>query len=160
MQNVTPCLWFDDQAEEAANFYVSIFRDAKLGEVNRYAASAEEVSNKPAGSVLTVEFEVEGQKFIALNGGPIFKFTEAISFMIKRETQEELDELSSKLSAGGEIQPCGWVVDKFGVAWQIIPSVLEKMMHDKDSERYERVTAALMEMKQIDIGLLQKAYMG
>ena len=160
MSNVTPCLWFDSQAEEAANFYCSTFRDGKVGEINRYPEAAVEVSGKPAGSVLTVEFEIEGQKFIALNGGPVFKFTEAISFMIKRETQEELDELSNKLAAGGEIQNCGWVVDKFGVAWQIVPSVLEKMMHDKDPERYERVNEVLMDMKQIDIDKLQKAYMG
>ena len=121
MQKITPCLWFDDKAEEAAKFYVSIFKNSKLGKITRYGEAGAEVSGRPKGSVMTVTFETRGQEFMALNGGPHFKFTEAISFLVNCETQEEIDEMWEKLSAGGEKGQCGWLKDKYGLSWQIVP---------------------------------------
>ncbi|MFA6973868.1 MAG: VOC family protein [Parcubacteria group bacterium] len=159
-QKITPNLWFDSQAEEAANFYVSIFKNAKIGSVARYPKAAEEVSGKKAGSVMTVAFEIEGQQFVAMNGGPTFKLSEAVSFVISCEDQAEVDYYWEKLTAGGDPQAqiCGWLKDKFGLSWQVVPTVLEEMMQDKNPEKSERVMAALLEMKKIDIAVLRAAY--
>jgi predicted 3-demethylubiquinone-9 3-methyltransferase (glyoxalase superfamily) len=154
MQKITPFLWFEDKAEEAANFYVSIFRNSKVGRVTRYGEGAPE----PKGKVMSVTFELDGQEFYALNGGPIFKFTPAISFFVNCETQQEVDDLWGKLSAGGEESKCGWLKDKYGLSWQIIPSVLGKMLQDKDSEKARRVMNAMLQMGKIDISRLQQAY--
>ena len=138
MQKITPFLWFDHEAEEAAKFYTSIFKNSKIGRILRYGEEAAKVSStgQPAGSVLTVGFEVEGQKFVALNGGPLFKFNESISFVVNYETQQEVDYFWEKLTAdGGEESQCGWLKDKFGVSWQVVPTVLIEMLHDKDSEK-------------------------
>lgn len=158
MQKITPCLWFDDKAEEAVNFYVSIFKNSKVGEVMRYDEASSRVSGRPAGSVLTVNFQIEGQDFIALNGGPVFKFTPAISFLVSCETQEEVDELWGKLSAVPEAEQCGWLQDKYGVSWQIVPTVLDEMLRDPDPEKAQRVMKAMLEMKKIDLNGLKQAY--
>jgi len=158
MQQITPCLWFDDQAEEAVNFYVSIFKDSKVGRIARYGEAAAEVSGRPKGTVMTVEFQLEGQEFLALNGGPIFKFTEAISFIVNCETQEKIDEMWEKLSKGGEKGQCGWLKDKYGLSWQIVPPVLSEMLQDKDAEKTERVMKAMLQMKKLDIKTLKQAY--
>lgn len=158
MQKITPFLWFDDDAEEAAKFYTSVFKNAKIVAVTRYDEAGAKASGKPVGSAMTVAFEIEGQPFTALNGGPVFKFTEAISFVIACETQGEIDELWEKLSAHPESEQCGWLKDKFGLSWQIVPSVLGKMLGDKDPEKAGRVMQVMMQMKKIDIGTLQKAY--
>ncbi len=158
MQKITPFLWFDDQAEEAVKFYTSVFKNSKIGRILRYSEEAAKASGRPAGSVLTVEFEMEGQKFVALNGGPLFKFNESISFVVNCETQEEVDDFWEKLTAdGGQESQCGWLKDKFGVSWQVTPSVLIDMLHDKDSKKSERVTAAMLQMKKIDINKLKEA---
>jgi predicted 3-demethylubiquinone-9 3-methyltransferase (glyoxalase superfamily) len=154
MQKITPFLWFEDKAEEAANFYVSIFRNSKVGRVTRYGEGAP----GPKGKVMSVTFELDGQEFYALNGGPIFKFTPAISFFVNCETQQEVDDLWGKLSAGGEESKCGWLKDKYGLSWQIIPAVLGKMLQDKDSEKARRVMNAMLQMGKIDISRLQQAY--
>jgi predicted 3-demethylubiquinone-9 3-methyltransferase (glyoxalase superfamily) len=151
MQRITPFLWFDGQAEEAMHFYVSIFRNSKVGSVNRAG---------PSGPVITVSFQLEGQEFMALNGGPKYKFTEAISLFVSCETQQEVDELWGKLTAGGEEQPCGWLKDKYGLSWQIIPTALGRMLGDKDPARAQRAMQAMLQMKKIDIGLLQRAVDG
>ncbi|HZA07401.1 MAG TPA: VOC family protein [Nitrososphaeraceae archaeon] len=159
MQKITPHLWFEDNAEEAAKFYTSIFRNSKIIDITHYRESAAEVSGRPKGTVMTVRFEVEGQQFMALNGGPIFKFSPAISFVVSCETQEDIDNLWEKLSeGGGEIQQCGWLKDKYGISWQIVPSVLGEMMQDKETEKSERVIKALLQMKKIEIEGLRKAY--
>jgi len=158
MQQITPCLWFDDQAEEAVNFYVSIFKDSKVGRIARYGEAGAEVSGRPKGTVMTVEFQLEGQEFLALNGGPIFKFTEAISFIVNCETQEKIDEMWEKLSKGGEKWQCGWLKDKYGLSWQIVPPVLSEMLQDKDAEKTERVMKAMLQMKKLDIKTLKQAY--
>ena len=159
MQKITPFLWFDDQAEEAAKFYTSIFKNSKVGKITRYGESAEKAARRPAGSVMTVEFELEGQKFTALNGGPVFKFNESISFVVNCDTQEEVDYFWEKLSAdGGQESQCGWLKDKFGVSWQIVPTVLIEMLQDKDSEKSERVMKAMLQMQKIDIKTLKEAY--
>ena len=159
MQKVTPHLWFEDNVEEAAKFYTSIFKNSKIIDITHYGESAAEVSGRPKGTVMTVRFELEGQQFMALNGGPIFKFSPAISFLISCETQEEVDNLWEKLSeGGGEKEQCGWLKDKFGVSWQIVPNVLGEMLQDKDTEKSERVIKALLQMKKIDIQGLRKAY--
>lgn len=150
MQKITPFLWFDDQAEEAGNFYVSIFKKSKIGNVTRYGEADSEVSGRPKGSVMTVTFQLDGQEFIALNGGPVFKFTEAISFLVNCETQEEVDGLWEKLSEGGNEIECGWLKDKYGVTWQIVPTVLDKLFNDPDPEKSQRVMKALLKMKKID----------
>ncbi len=162
MQNITPCLWFDDKAEEAAKFYASIFKNSKIGDVIHYGKEGYEIHGREEGSVLTVEFEIEGQKFVALNGGPIFKFNEAISFQVHCETQEEVDYYWEKLSEGGDekAQQCGWLKDKYGVSWQIVPIVLIKMLKDKDTKKSERVMKVMLQMHKLDINLLVQAYEG
>jgi len=158
MQKITPFLWFDDQAEEAAKFYTSVFKNSKIGRILRYSEEAAKASGRPAGSVLTVEFEIEGQRFTALNGGPQFKFNESVSFVVHCETQQEVDYFWGKLTAdGGQESACGWLKDKFGVSWQVTPTVLIDMLHDKDSKKSERVTAAMLQMKKIDINKLKEA---
>jgi predicted 3-demethylubiquinone-9 3-methyltransferase (glyoxalase superfamily) len=154
MQKITTNLWFDTEAEEAANFYTSIFDDSRVVRVMRYG----EAGPRPAGMVLTVTFELEGQEFTALNGGPEFKFTEAISLLVNCESQEEVDELWARLSAGGEEGPCGWLKDKFGLSWQIVPTVLDEMLQDEDADRANRVMEAMLQMSKIDIAALEKAY--
>jgi predicted 3-demethylubiquinone-9 3-methyltransferase (glyoxalase superfamily) len=154
VQKITPNLWFDTEAEEAANFYTSIFKDSKVVRVTRYG----EAGPRPAGMVMTVTFQLEGQEFTALNGGPEFKFNEAISLLVNCETQEEVDELWDKLSDGGEKGPCGWLKDKFGVSWQIVPTVLDEMLQDEDADRANRVMKAMLQMTKIDIEALEKAY--
>ena len=160
MQKITPCLWFDNQAEEAANFYTSIFKNSKTVNVTRYGEAGAEVSGRSKGTVMTVTFELEGQEFIALNGGPQFKLTEAISFSVDCKTQEEVDELWEKLSEGGEDGPCGWLKDKFGLSWQINPTVLGEMLSDPNPAKSEQVMRAMLKMKKIDIASLQQAYEG
>ena len=159
-QKITPFLWFDDKAEAAAKFYTSIFKNSKIGKTTRYDEEAGEATGRPAGSVMTVEFELEGHQFVGLNGGPMFKFSEAISFVVNCETQEEVDCFWSKLSAGGEESRCGWLKDKFGLSWQIVPTVLIEMLADKDAVKAKRVTHAMLQMDKIDIPKLQKAYDG
>jgi len=134
MQKITPHLWFEDNAEEAAKFYTSIFRNSRITDITHYGESAAEVSGRPKGSVMTITFELEGQQFTALNGGPIFKFSPAISFLVSCETQQEVDSLWEKLSGGGQVEQCGWLKDKFGVSWQIVPNILGEMIHDKDAK--------------------------
>jgi predicted 3-demethylubiquinone-9 3-methyltransferase (glyoxalase superfamily) len=160
MQKISPCLWFDDKAEEAAKFYVSIFKDSKIGDVTRYGKEGYEIHGREEGTVMTVDFEIEGQKFLALNGGPMFKFNEAISFQIYCETQEEVDYYWEKLSQGGDekAQQCGWLKDKYGVSWQIVPIILVKMLQNKDSKKSQRVMKALLQMRKLDIKTLIKAY--
>jgi predicted 3-demethylubiquinone-9 3-methyltransferase (glyoxalase superfamily) len=161
MQKITPFLWFKDNAEEAAKFYTSIFKNSKIGRILRYSEEVAKVSQsgQPAGSVLTIEFEIEGQKFVALNGGPEFKFNESISFVVNCETQKEVDYFWEKLTAdGGEESQCGWLRDKFGVSWQVTPTVLIDMLHDKDSEKAQRAMKAMLQMQKIDIEKLEAAY--
>ena len=156
MQKITPFLWFDDQAEEAMNFYVSIFKNSKVGGVTRYG----DAGPGPKGSVMTASFELEGQQFTALNGGPHFRFTEAISFVVSCKTQEEVDELWERLSEEGEIQQCGWLKDKFGLSWQITPVALMELISDPDPEKSRRVTEAMLQMTKIDIAKLRQAHEG
>jgi len=158
MQKITPFLWFDTQAEEAVNFYTAIFKNSKIGKVARYDDAGARVSGRPKGTVMTVAFQLEGQEFIALNGGPVFQFTEAISFVVHCQTQEELDELWEKLCAGGRPVQCGWLKDKYGVSWQIVPTVLGQLMQAKDAGKSKRVMEALLQMTKIDIRQLQQAY--
>jgi predicted 3-demethylubiquinone-9 3-methyltransferase (glyoxalase superfamily) len=158
MQAITPCLWFDDNAEEAVKFYVSIFKNSRLGRIARYGEAGAKVSGRPKGSVMTVTFRLAGQEFMALNGGPLFKFTEAVSFIVNCKTQKEVDRLWEKLSAGGEKGPCGWLKDKYGLSWQIVPTAVEKMLQDKNAEKSERVMAALLQMTKLDIAGLKQAY--
>lgn len=156
MQKITPFLWFDGKAEEAANFYVSIFKNSKIGTVARYA----DAGPGPKGSVMIVEFQLDGQKFTALNGGPQYTFTPAISFFVGCETQAEVDELWDKLSAGGNEVQCGWLRDKYGISWQIIPNALMELMRDKDPVKTQRVFKAMLQMTKIDIEGLRRAYRG
>jgi predicted 3-demethylubiquinone-9 3-methyltransferase (glyoxalase superfamily) len=160
MQKIIPCLWFDDKAEEAAKFYASIFKNSKIGDVSRYGKEGYEFHGKEDGTVMTVDFEIEGQKYVALNGGPIFKFNEAISFQVHCETQKEVDYYWEKLSEGGDekAQQCGWLKDKYGVSWQIVPVVLTKMLQDKDAKKSQRVMKALLQMRKLDIHTLTQAY--
>ena len=161
VQKITPFLWFDGQAEDAVKFYTSIFKGSKIGRILRYGEETAKVSEsgQPVGSVLTIEFEIEGQKFVALNGGPPFQFNESISFVVNCETQQEVDYFWEKLTAdGGEESQCGWLKDKFGVSWQITPTILIDMLHDKDSEKSERVMKAMLQMQKIDIKKLKDAY--
>jgi len=160
MQKITPFLWFDNQAEEAANFYTAIFKNSKIVSVARYGDEAAKVSGMPKGTAMTVAFELDGQKFVALNGGPHFKFTEAISFVVDCQTQEEVDHYWERLSAGGDekAQQCGWLKDKFGLSWQIVPTVMVEMLQDKDPKKSGRVMQALLQMKKLDIKTLQRAY--
>jgi predicted 3-demethylubiquinone-9 3-methyltransferase (glyoxalase superfamily) len=159
---IRPNLWFDNEAEEAARFYTSVFKDGKLGDITRYPDAGQEVTGKPAGSVLTVEFEVNGQKFIALNGGPDFKFNEAVSFEIECADQAEVDYYWDKLSAGGDpaAQQCGWLKDKYGLSWQVVPAKLNDMIKDRDKEKSRRVFEAMLKMKKLDIAALERAYTG
>ena len=154
MKKITPFLWFDDEAEEAAAFYTSIFNGSSVDAITRYG----EVGPGPKGSVMTVVFQIEGQQFIALNGGPQFKFTEAISFVVDCETQQEIDELWASLSTGGKEAECGWLKDRYGLSWQIVPTVLGEMMNDKDPKKSQRVMKALLRMKKLDVAGLEKAY--
>jgi predicted 3-demethylubiquinone-9 3-methyltransferase (glyoxalase superfamily) len=160
MQRITPCLWFDDNAEEAVTFYTSVFKNSKITGVSRYGDAAARASGRPAGSVLTMMFVLDGQEFMALNGGPHFKFSPAISLVANCKTQAEIDELWSKLSAGGKIEQCGWLQDRFGVSWQVVPTVVAEMMQDKDPAKSERVMSAILQMKKLDIQALQHAYDG
>ncbi|MGA9307784.1 MAG: VOC family protein [Candidatus Sulfotelmatobacter sp.] len=156
MQKIRPFLWFDSNAEEAIEFYTSIFKNSKMGEIQRYG----DAGPGPKGSVMTVRFQLEGQEFMALNGGPYFKFTPAISFFVDCETQQEVDELWEKLSAGGGLMQCGWLTDKFGVSWQIIPKALGELLGDKDPQKSQRVLKAMMKMVKIDVEGLKRAYEG
>ena len=156
MQKITPFLWFDNQAEGAMNFYVSIFKNSKVLGVTRYG----DTGPGPKGTVMTAKFQLEGQEFIALNGGPHFKFTEAVSFVVNCESQEEVDYFWEKLSEGGAESQCGWLKDKYGLSWQIVPTVLVEMLQDKDPEKSQRVMKAMMEMVKIDIKKLKEAYDG
>jgi predicted 3-demethylubiquinone-9 3-methyltransferase (glyoxalase superfamily) len=151
---ISPCLWFDGQAEAAMTFYTSIFRKSRVGSITRYG----DEGPGPKGTAMSVTFELDGQEFIALNGGPMFTFSPAISFLVKCETQAEVDDLWEKLSAGGEKQRCGWLKDKFGVSWQIVPTVLGEMLQDKDAERSKRVMRAMLQMDRLDIQRLKLAY--
>jgi predicted 3-demethylubiquinone-9 3-methyltransferase (glyoxalase superfamily) len=162
VQKITPCLWFDDQAEEAVGFYTAIFRHSKIVKVARYGEAGHEVHGKPAGTVMIVAFELNGQAFTALNGGPMFKFNEAISFQVHCETQEEVDYYWEKLSAGGDdtAQQCGWLKDQYGVSWQVVPTVLPEMLSDPDAAKSGRAMEAMLHMKKIDIEALKRAYEG
>ena len=159
-QKITPCLWFDSDAEEAARLYVSVFRNARIGRISRYGVEGFENHGRPEGSVMTVEFEIAGQSFAALNGGPHFKFNEAISFQIPCETQEEIDHYWERLSAGGEVQQCGWLKDKFGVSWQVFPAALPEMLRDSDKAKAARAMRTMLGMKKLDIAELRAAYEG
>jgi predicted 3-demethylubiquinone-9 3-methyltransferase (glyoxalase superfamily) len=153
MRRITPCLWFDTEAEDAADFYVSVFKNSQVVSVSRYG----EAGPRTAGTVMTVDFELDGQAFIALNGGPEFPFTEAVSFQVDCETQEEVDRYWSVLSEGGEEGPCGWLKDRYGLSWQIIPVALTELLNDPDTAKAQRVMAAMLQMKKIDIAALQAA---
>ena len=153
MQKITPCLWFDTEGEEAARFYTSVFPNSRIVDVARYGSAGP----RPEGTVMTVSFELDGQKFVALNGGPDFTFNEAISFQVSCETQEEVDKFWSTLSEGGEEGPCGWLKDKFGVSWQIVPTVLPELLGDPDREKSQRVMQAMLNMKKIEIDALERA---
>lgn len=159
-RKITPCLWFDGQAEDAARFYVSVFGNARIGRISRFGKEGLEVHGRPDGSVMTVEFEIEGQPFVALNGGPQFTFNEAISFQIPCATQGEIDHYWEKLAAGGAIQQCGWLKDKFGVAWQIFPSALPEMLRDSDPAKAARAMRAMLGMKKLDLAALRAAFEG
>jgi predicted 3-demethylubiquinone-9 3-methyltransferase (glyoxalase superfamily) len=160
VQKITPFLWFDNQAEDAAIFYVSIFNNSALGAVNRYGKEGFEVHGRPEGSVMTVSFRLEGQEFTALNGGPHFKFSEAISFVVKCETQSEVDHYWDELSQGGneQAQRCGWLKDKYGVSWQIVPTALFELMSGPDARRSQRVMQAMLQMKKLEVAALRRAY--
>ena len=158
MQKITPFLWFDSQAEEAARFYVGIFDNSKISSISRYGEAGKEVHHRPAGSVMTVAFRLDGQDFVALNGGPEFHFTEAVSFMVNCQTQEEVDKLWDKLGAGGEPGPCGWLKDRYGLSWQVVPVALGEMLSDPDPVKAQRVMAAMLKMGKIDVAELRQAY--
>lgn len=159
-QKITPCLWFDTEAEEAAQHYVSIFENSKMLNISRYGNEGQEIHGKAPGSVMVAEFEIEGQKFVALNGGPQFTFDEAISFQVHCKDQKEVDYFWEKLSEGGSEGPCGWCKDKFGLSWQVVPSRLLEMLGDKDAKKVARVTNAFLQMKKFDIAALERAFEG
>lgn len=159
-RRITPCLWFDTQAEEAANFYCGIFKNAKIKDISRYGKAGQDVHGKPPGSVMTVAFELDGQPFVALNGGPLFKFTEAISFQMFCDTQAEIDHYWNALSEGGQEGPCGWLKDKYGLSWQVVPAAIPQMMSDPDPKKSERVMNAFLKMKKFDLATLQRAAEG
>ncbi len=161
-QKIVPCLWFDSEAEEAAKFYVSLFPGSEIVHLARYTKEGVEIHGRPEGSVMVVTFRIEGQEFVALNGGPVFKFNEAISFQVHCETQGEVDHYWEGLGKGGDpaAQQCGWLKDRFGVFWQIVPKILFEMLRDPDRSAVERVTKAFMQMKKFDIGALMQAYAG
>ena len=160
MKGITSCLWFDNHAEEAARFYTSVFKNSKLGSISRYGDAGAQASGRPKGSAMTVEFELAGQQFLALNGGPQFKFSEAISFIVNCENQQEVDEFWTRLSEGGGPGPCGWLKDKYGLSWQVVPTALGEMLLDKDPAKSERVMAAMLTMQKLDIAALRRAYDG
>jgi predicted 3-demethylubiquinone-9 3-methyltransferase (glyoxalase superfamily) len=159
-QKISACLWFDSEAEDAAKFYTSIFENSRINKVSRYGKAGREVHGKEPGSVLTVEFEIEGQTFTALNGGPLFKFNEAVSFQVFCDTQNEIDDFWSKLTAGGRESQCGWLKDKYGLSWQVVPSILPELLTNADGAKSERVMAALMSMKKFDLAALKRAHAG
>jgi predicted 3-demethylubiquinone-9 3-methyltransferase (glyoxalase superfamily) len=160
VQKICPHLWFDRQAEDAVNYYVSVFKKSKIGKISRYGKEGHEIHKMPAGSVMTIEFILEGQTFIALNGGPVFKFNEAVSFVVNCDTQEEVDYYWNKLSEGGDkkAQQCGWLKDKYGLSWQIVPTVLGDMLRDHNSKKSEAVMKVMLQMKKLDIQKLEEAY--
>jgi predicted 3-demethylubiquinone-9 3-methyltransferase (glyoxalase superfamily) len=160
MQKITPFLWFDDQAERAVKFYTSIFKNSKVRKITRYDKAGEKVSGRPAGSVMTVEFQLDGQDFVALNGGPEFKFNEAISLVVNCKTQPEVDWFWKKLTAGGKEVQCGWLKDKYGISWQIVPTVLGELLSGKDAAKSERVMQAMLKMVKLDIKKLKQAAKG
>ena len=160
MQKFTPCLWFDSQAEEAAKFYVSLFKNSKVKTISRYGEAGAKAAGRPKGSDKVVMYQLEGQEFMALNGGPIFKFSEAISFVVNCKTQKEIDEFWEKLSKGGEKGQCGWLKDKYGLSWQVVPTGMEEMLKDKNAARRERVMEAVLSMTKMDIKRLKQAYEG
>ena len=160
MQKITPFLWYDDKAEEAANFYVSVFKNSRVGNITRYEKEGAKASGRPEGTAMTVEFQLDGQKFLALNGGPHFKFTEAVSFVVNCETQEEVDYFWEKLSAGGAESQCGWLKDKYGLSWQVVPTILVELFKDTDPEKSKKVMHAMLQMKKIDIPTLKRAAQG
>ena len=162
LRKITPCLWFDDRAEEAARFYTSVFPSSRIGRITRYGDAGREIHGRPAGSVMTVAFEIEGQTFTALNGGPHFTFNEAISLQVMCETQNEVDYYWAKLGEGGDpkAQQCGWLKDRFGVSWQIVPTALLELLGDPDSERSQRAMTAMLGMKKLDLAALRRAYDG
>ena len=162
LQSLTPCLWFDDQAEKAVKFYTSIFKKSKIGKIARYGKEGFEIHGRPSGSVMTLEFELNGQKFTALNGGPVFKFNEAVSFQIYCKDQKEADYYWNKLSAGGDkkAQQCGWLKDKYGLSWQIVPDFMAKMLGNGNQAARDRVMKAVLRMKKLDFAALKKAYKG
>lgn len=159
-QKINPCLWFDTEAEAAARFYCSIFKNSRIGTVSRYVNEGQEIHGKEAGSVMAVEFELDGQRFAALNGGPQFKFSEAISFQVHCDDQAEVDYFWTKLAEGGTEGPCGWLKDRYGLSWQIVPKVLFEMLTDPDPTKSQRVTKAFLQMKKFDIATLKRAYAG
>ena len=160
MQKISPFLWFDNQAEEAAKFYTSVFKNSKLGPMTRYDEDGAKVSGRPKGSVMTASFQLEGQAFTAINGGPVFRFTEAISFVVTCKNQAEVDHFWTKLGEGGDekAQQCGWLKDKFGLSWQIVPAALPRLLGDKEPKKSQRVMQAMLQMKKIVIADLQRAY--
>ena len=160
-QKITPCLWFDTQAEEAARFYVSVFPNSRLGHISRYGKVGQDVHGKPPGSVMVAEFTLDGQPFIALNGGPQFKFSEAVSFQIFCETQDDIDHYWSKLTqGGGQESMCGWLKDKYGLSWQVVPAALPQMLADADAGTVDRVMASVMSMRKFDLAALRQAHAG
>lgn len=160
IKRIAPCLWFDNQAEEAAKLYTAIFKNSRIVTISRYGEAGREIHRKPPGSAMVVAFELDGQPFTALNGGPLFKFSEAISFEIRCENQEEVDYYWAKLTAGGDEQPCGWLKDKFGLSWQVVPTILIEMMNDPDAEKSGRAMEAMLQMTKIDIETLKRAFAG
>lgn len=162
MEKIVTCLWFDSNAEEAAKFYTSVFKNSKTGTVTFYGKEGFEIHKRPAGTVMTVEFQLEGRDFVALNAGPAFKFNEAISFQVMCKTQEEIDYLWDKLSEGGDLkaQQCGWVKDKFGLSWQVVPAILPELLSDKNQEKSGRVMKAVLQMRKLDIETLRRAHAG
>ncbi|MGC9942250.1 MAG: VOC family protein [Verrucomicrobiota bacterium] len=158
MQKITPFLWFDNQAEQAVKFYTSVFENSRIIKISRYGEEGQSVSGRPMGSVMTIEFQLDGQKFLALNGGPLFKFTEAISLVVNCRSQAEVDKFWKRLSAGGKAGQCGWLKDRYGVSWQIVPIVLGEFLSDKDAEKSRRVMQAILKMKKLNIKTLRQAY--
>jgi predicted 3-demethylubiquinone-9 3-methyltransferase (glyoxalase superfamily) len=158
MQKITTFLWFDDKAEEAVKFYTSIFKNSKIGNITRYSEVSAKASGRPVGSVMTVPFQLSGQEFVALNGGPHFQFTEAVSLVVNCDTQAEIDEFWGKLSAGGQESQCGWLKDKYGLSWQVVPAEIGRWLSDKDPEKSARVMAAVMQMQKLDLKKIQDAF--
>lgn len=158
MQKITPFLWFDNQAEQAVKFYTTVFKDSKVLNICRYNEAGQKASGQPKGSVMTIEFQLNGQKFMALNGGPHFKFTEAISFVVNCQTQAEIDKFWKRLSAGGKTGQSGWLKDKYGVSWQVVPAILGELMGGKDAAKSQRVMQAILKMKKLSINTLRQAY--